>query len=235
MLTIDTVKKALPPQLNTTVSQNMVDQLNNLSNDPEAARVMRDNFISYTNVMKDGKFKLDDYVHAVAYVSYKMMGYNNRESYSRTFPGRYQNLVAAGKNDKDISSYVAAYNKNKLVNLVLEQTLIPVHVLNQDIFQKAINAQADLMINAKSEKVRADAANSLLTHLKKPESKAVELDINVKESEGLRDLKDTLQEMAKQQQDMIEGGQSTKTIAHQNLIRSDDVEDAEIIEEKTDE
>lgn len=231
MLNISDVKKALPATLNTNVTQHMVDQLNNLSTDPEVAEIMRNNFISYTTVMREGKFKLDDYVHAVAYVSYKIMGRTNREAYSLTFPGRYQNLVSQGKSDKDISSYVSAYNKNKLVNLIFEQTIIPTHVLNQDIFQKAINTQAELMMNAKSEKVRMDAANSLMTHLKKPESKQVELNMDIKESDGLKDLKNTLAQMAEFQIKQIEGGASTKDIAHQNIIIQDNVEDAEVVDE----
>lgn len=231
MLNISDVKKALPATLNTNVTQHMVDQLNNLSTDPEVAEIMRNNFISYTTVMREGKFKLDDYVHAVAYISYKIMGRTNREAYSLTFPGRYQNLVSQGKSDKDISSYVSAYNKNKLVNLIFEQTMIPTHVLNQDIFQKAINTQAELMMNAKSEKVRMDAANSLMTHLKKPESKQVELNMDIKESDGLKDLKNTLAQMAELQLKQIEGGASTRDIAHQDIIIQDNVEDAEVVDE----
>lgn len=231
MLNISDVKKALPATLNTNVTQHMVDQLNNLSTDPEVAEIMRNNFISYTTVMREGKFKLDDYVHAVAYVSYKIMGRTNREAYSLTFPGRYQNLVSQGKSDKDISSYVSAYNKNKLVNLIFEQTMIPTHVLNQDIFQKAINTQAELMMNAKSEKVRMDAANSLMTHLKKPESKQIELNMDIKESDGLKDLKNTLAQMAELQIKQIEGGASTRDIAHQDIIIQDNVEDAEVVDE----
>ena len=30
--------------------------------------------MSYTSVMKDGRFKTEDYAHAVAYVSFKLMG-----------------------------------------------------------------------------------------------------------------------------------------------------------------
>lgn len=231
MLNISDVKKALPATLNTNVTQHMVDQLNNLSTDPQVAEIMRNNFISYTSVMREGKFKLDDYMHAVSYVSYKIMGKNNREAYSLTFPTRYQNLVSQGKSDKDISSYVSAYNKNKLVNLIFEQTMIPTHVLNQDIFQKAINTQAELMLNAKSEKVRMDAANSLMTHLKKPESKQVELNMDIKESDGLKDLKNTLAQMAELQIKQIESGVSTKEIAHQDIIIQENVEDAEVIDE----
>lgn len=225
MLTVQEVQKALPAQIKSTVSQEMVDALNHLSEDPVIAETMRENFISYTNVMREGKFKLDDYVMAVKYVSYKVMGYSNRESYIRTFPKRYQRLVSEGRSDKDIASYVAAYNKNKLVNLVYEQTLIPVWILNQAHYQEAINTQVDLMQNAKSEKVRSDAANSILTHLKKPETKQVDLNIGIKDDAGMNELRDQLKKMASMQQTLIEKGVPTNDIAKQKLIEDADYKD----------
>jgi len=224
MLTIHEVERALPKHIKVPITQSMVDSLNNLSTDPVIAQNMRENFLSYSNVLKDGKFKLEDYVHAVAYVSYKIMGYSNRDSYSRTFPGRYQLLVGRGASDKDISSYVAAFNKNKLVNIILEQTLIPTWVLNQDIYQQAINVQADMMLNARSEKVRVDAANSLLTHLKKPEKKEIELSIGVVDNSGLNEMRDSLRKMAEMQQQLIRDGMSTKQIADAKIIEAEVVE-----------
>lgn len=228
MLTVQEVESSLPPQLKAHVCQQMVDELNSLSTDPIAAENMRNNFISYTSVMREGRFKLEDYVAAVVYVSYRLMNHTNKEAYIKTFPGRYQALVARNASDKDISSYVSAYNKGKLVNMIMEQSLVPVWVLNQDILQKAINTQADLMMNATSEKVRSDAANSILTHIKKPETKQIELAIDVKENTGMAEMKDQLRQMADMQRQLIEAGVSTKTIAHQPLMgKIKSVEDAE--------
>lgn len=236
MLTPEDIKTALPAQLHSGVSPELVDLVNNVAQDPETAKMIRENFVSYTGVLKEGRFKTEDYVHAVAYVSFKLMGYTNREAYQRTFPARYRALVAKGTSSKDISAYVAAYNKNKLVNLILEQTLVPMWVLNQDAYQKAINTQVELMETARSEKVRSDAANSLLTHLKRPETKKVELDLGVKETSGMAELKDMLTRLAQRQQDLIEQGIPTRDIAHQKLIEGQavDVTDAEEVPEKGD-
>lgn len=232
MLTLEEVKETLPKHLKSVVTQALVDKVNNIAADPEMAEHIRQSFVSYTSVLQEGKFKTEDYLSAVAYVSYKVMGYTNQESYKRTFPKRYTDMVARGMDDKVISSYVAAYNKNKLVNLILEQTLVPTWVLNQDLYQKAINVQAELMLGAQSEKVRTEAANSLLTHLKKPETKQVELNIGVKEPEGLNELRDMMTSMAQRQQDLIGQGVTTREIAHQKFGQTIDVtpvEDAEVI------
>jgi hypothetical protein len=201
------------------VTQKFVDTLNNLSTDPVIAEQMRDNFMSYTAVLKDGRFKTDDYLSAVTYVSYKLMGYTNLEAWGRTFPNRYQTLLARNTSSKDIAAHVAAYNKGKLVNLIMEQSMVPSWVLNQELYQKALNVQADLMVNAMSEKVRSDAANSILTHLAKPKDNiAAQINIGIGEHSGMNELRDTLSQLAKQQQELINNGVSTKAIAAQTII-----------------
>lgn len=218
-LTEEDVKRALPSHLRASVTQHMVDTLNNLSSDSIVAQNIRDNFVGYSAIIKEGKFKVEDYIHAVAYVSFKLMGESNKDAYARAFPARYAKLIADGRSDKDISAYVAAYHKGKLVNMVMEQSIVPSWVLNQDMFQKALNVQADLMLNANSEKVRTDAANSILTHLKKPEAVKGQLSLDINESSGMKDLKDMLGQLAQQQQHLIQSGQAkTVDVAGSRLI-----------------
>ncbi len=218
MLTKEQIEKAVPAHLKSNITQSLVDLVNNVSGDPEFAEQVRQNFISYTSVLKDGKFKTEDYLNAVTYVSYKVMGYSNQESYAKTFPQRYAALVAKQTSSKDIAAYVSAYNKGKLVNLILEQTLVPSWVLNQDLYQKAINVQAELMINSTSDKVRCEAANSLLTHLTKPKEVGPLLNIDMRESSGMNEMRELLAKMASTQQQLISSGVPTHVIASQDII-----------------
>lgn len=224
LLTRQQIEQALPGNLKSAATDQLTDILNNVLLEPEIASEFRNNFISYTHVLKDGKFKTEDYLHAVAYVSFKLMGMTNRESYEKTFPDRMQTLVARGESSKNIAAYVTAYSKGKLVNLILEQTMVPTWVLNQDLYQKAINVQADLMLTANSEKVRTEAANSLLTHLKKPEIKEFQISVEQKENSGMNELKDALLNMAKKQTQLLEGGMSTRDMAAIPLIEGEYVE-----------
>jgi hypothetical protein len=222
MLTKEEVARALPANLKGAATDNLVNALNNIAADPLVAEQIRNNFINYTSVMKDGKFKTEDYVSAVTYVSYKLMGYSNLDSYTRTFPNRYQTLLAAGRTGQEIAAYVSAYNRGKLVNLIYEQVLVPTWVLNQDLFQKAINTQAELMLDPTiSPKVRSDAANSLMTHLKKPETKEFQISMDVRENSGLNELKETLKELAQTQANLIQSGVETKLIAAAPLVEGE--------------
>lgn len=206
LLTVDQFKQVLPEKFKKTVNQELVDQINQTLSDPLMYDTYRDNLLSYSQVLQDGRFKIVDYVQAVKYCSHKIMGASNTEAFIKTFPNRYQRFIDNGTSQKDIASYITSYNKNKLVNLILEQSLIPSWVLNQDLYQKAINVQAELMMTANSEKVRSDAANSLLNHLKPPEVQKLELDIGVKPNNMLEDLKNSLFDLAAQQQKVIEAG-----------------------------
>lgn len=218
MVTLDQVVMALPANLKSSASDNLVDKINNAASDPEIAEQIRDNFLSYTGVLKEGRFKTEDYLNAVKYISYQLLGKTNLESYSLTFPSRYTGLIAKGTASKDIAAYVSAYNKGKLVNLIREQTLVPTWVLNQDIFQKAINTQAELMISSQSDMVRMQAANSILTHLAKPKEAGPLVNIDMRETSGMNELKKALTDLATKQRDLIGSGVSTMDIAGQKLI-----------------
>lgn len=218
MLDIEDIRKALPIHLKSAATQNLADMLNQIQLEPEVAEGIRENFISYAGILKDGRYKLETYMNAVAYVTFRMMGYNNQESYARAFPERYAELVAKNASAKEISSYVAMYNKGKLVTAIMEQSMIPVWVMNQDVLQKAINKQVELMSNGKSEMVQHLAAKSLMETLKKPDTKEVNLNIGTVEDKGVEELRGLMINLAKRQQELIADGASTKEIAHQSLV-----------------
>lgn len=227
MLTREMVEKALPANLKSAATQTLTDQINNLVADPIIAEQIRQNFISYTRVLQEGKFKTEDYLHAVAYVAFKHMGYTNQEAYFRTFPQRHAALVAKGTSSKDISAYVSAYHKGKLVNLIMEQSLVPMWIINQDAYQKAINTQLDIMDSSQSDMARTAAANSILTHLAKPKEAAVNLNVNMAETSGMSEMREMLMSLARKQQEAIEAGISPREIAGQKLIDITPVEKSE--------
>lgn len=218
-ITLEVLKKALPDKYKNTVNEELLTTINDTLNDPELLETYRDNFISYMNVLNDGRYKVTDYLNAVKYVTQKLMGNNSTDSYIKTFPDRYQNMLLKGLSSKDMSSIISVYNKSKLVNAIMEQSLIPSWIINQDLYQKAINTQADLMMTAQSEKVRSDAANSLLIHLKPPETKKVELDIGLKKGNEIDQLREITVQLASQQRQMIANRVvSAKDVAEVKLL-----------------
>ena len=223
VLSAEDFKRALPDKMRKSVTPELMAEINKKLSDPDLYEQYRENLLGYAHVMQDGKFKISSYIDAVKYISQKLMGKTNIQAFTITFPEKIDRWEKAGLPAKDIASYVRAYNKSKLVTLLYEQTLTPFWVMNQDLYQKAINTQAELMISAKSEKVRSDAANSLLVHLKPPETQKIELDIGRKKDSVIESLRETTQNLIAQQKIMIQSGAMTaQDIAHQNLVAIED-------------
>jgi len=228
VVTKDQLLRTLPKQVRSNLTDEILDSLNKSITDPNFREVYRENLLGFTSVIQDGKYKLQSYIDAVKYVTYKFTGSKDIEAYAKTFPDRYQRLVEEGASSKTISSYAATYKKTQLVQKIFEQNMIPVHIFNADIFQKAINVQAQLMVSANSEKVRSDAANSLLSHLKPPEIKKIELDVGIKQDKSLDDLREATRELVEIQKRQLEAKTITpKDVAHSKLIRDEDIIDVE--------
>lgn len=229
LMTPELLKMALPKNLHGNATPQFAATINQLALEPETCEEVRSNFLTYSKVLVDGKYKTQDYLNAVIYCTHKFMGYSNKDAYARSFPDRYQSLAARGATEKDISAYVSAYSKNQLVNQILEQALIPAHLLHQDVFNQAIKTQVELMQSSPSDKVRQDAANSILTHLKAPEKKKIELDVTVKQTGGIDDLRQTMEALAKQQVELIAAGATTaKDMARAPLMLTKEQKEAAI-------
>jgi len=215
-------KATLPKNFKNKISDELMGSINGLLQEQTTREEFRENLIGYASVLAQGRYKVEDYVSAVKYVSHKMLGSTNLEAYVKTFPVRYKRLLDDGVDDYRVSAYASSYNKNQLVNKIYEQTLIPSHILNADVFQKALNVQAELMVHANSEKVRSDAANSLLTHLKRPEVTKIELDVGLKEDKTINDLRQATMALAASQRDMIKSGMmNAKEVAHSQIIEGE--------------
>lgn len=220
-LTVEQFKEALPVKVKKSISPQLIASVQSLLSDPDLFEQYRDNLLGYTSVMADGKFRIDQYVNAVKYVSHKLMGCTNIDAYTKTFPDKMNDFHLRAVSAKDISSYVVAYNKSKLVNLIMEQTLVPMHVLNLDMYQKALNAQFELGMSATSEKVRSDALNSVMMQLKAPETTKVKLDIGTGEGmvNTIADLRAATAEFVNQQRAFIQSGAGTaKDVAEKRLL-----------------
>ena len=225
-LTIDEFKEVLPANMCKALTPLTVMKINNTLESPEEWELYRDNLLGFSNILETGKYKLESYLSAVRYVGFKVMNYTNIEAHRRTFPDRHMEYKAKGISAKDISSYVAAYSKSKLVIAMITQAVIPTCILNADTFQKAINVSAAIMIDEEvSAKVRVDAANNLMNCLKPPEVKKVELDLGIKESPMLQELKNITMGLAMQQHAAIEAGNSTPLqVAHQTIVEAEVIE-----------
>ena len=218
-LTQAEVKSALPAHLHSAATPQFVDKLNNIAADPMIAREVEQNFISYSKVLLEGKYKTEDYLNAVAYTTFKLLGHTNQDAYSHTFPDRVREMTAKGYDKQKISSFVAAYHKGQLVSAILQQAIIPAFVLHQSKFHDAINTQHEIATDVNAlNKDRVAAADSLIKALTPPQAKEINVNLGVQQSSGMAELQQTIRQLAEEQREFIANGGDVHKIAESKLI-----------------
>lgn len=224
-LTVQTFSSLLPKNVKFNVDQAFIDEVNGLIDDETVRDTFLENMITYTSVLTEGRFTMQQYTNAIKYVSHKMFSKTNNTAYQATFPDKYNDWLVNDVPPAHISAYVSAYHNSKLVMAILAQAVIPTHLLNAGVFQDAINVQARIMNDEDvSAKVRSDAANSLLTHLKAPETKKIELDVAVSTTSAIDELRAATEQLVEQQVKALDSGATTaEQLAHSSIINQEKV------------
>jgi hypothetical protein len=212
MITSEQLELALGSKRNWA-SQELVTTLNTLETD--GADLVRENWLTHANVLREGTYSLDQYTTAIKYVSLKQMGHTNQQAYSIALAERYQELVAKGYDDQRISSHVSAYHKGALVQKLLAQSTVPLYMLYQDEAHKAIKTLVQVMTEPNASfKTRAEAADKLLNHVKRPEAAKIELEVSQKASDGMNELTTMMRELAQKQLAAIADGGNVREVAN---------------------
>jgi hypothetical protein len=226
MLTVDLVKASVPKNQKSSITSQLVDKLNSMNEDPKLLGSFEENILGYSEVLKSGKYKVEDYVNAVRFVSYKLIGKSDIDAYMAVFPHRYQKLVDTGVSRSEMGPYVSAYNSNKLVVQILEQTLVPAHIIKAPMHFQAINELMKIGLDGRSEMARVQALGKVADLTKAPETQKIELDIGVKQVDEIAELREVTQRLAQQSKLAIESGvQTTLDIAHSKVLIGKVVED----------
>ena len=218
MLQLEAVKKLVPKAQRTMITQDFLDKIEASVTNSEVAEQFKENFVTYLNVLSKGKYKMDDYISAVKYVSYKLLGYSNIKAYAATFPDRYQRLKDEGQ--QQIEAFVSMYARGKLVNQIFEQTMVPTYVLNAPLHQEALN---ELAMMIKDPDVRGmtkvKACEAILQHTKQPEVVKGELTIGIEQSDTINDLREIVENLADTHKVLLEKkGMTLKEIAEGSII-----------------
>lgn len=219
------VKKIYPKKINNETASKCAELMNEALDGLNSVEKVhfRDNMVSMIDCIMPSDRKapsFKEYVDAVKFVTFKHMGHGDTRAYALTFPDRVQRMVNEKVPQTHLWAYANSYAKNKLVIDIHAKLLVPTHIMYQDVFAQAVKAQVEIMNdNSVSAKVRSDAANSLMTHLKQPEIKKAELQINTKDTGVIGDLANALANLsAGQRQMMMEGKTTLKEINEAVII-----------------
>jgi hypothetical protein len=213
-----------------TFSKPLMDIINNESDDMLRYAYIQ-NLKSMSTVYQQLDVTIMDFMHAAKFATHILTGESTEGAFRRVFPMQYQAIMKTGISTAEMLKKVKTYRNTQLVTSLLEQAMVPVHLMYQDIFHKAIQSQALLMRTADSEMVRMKAAECLINNLKTPEQHKVELAV-VHKSTVIDELKNVTRDLAVQQKKMIEAGMSVKDMAEADIIDITPVAEPEKVKEK---
>ena len=215
----------------TTITDELVASINMiLLDEPEVGSLIQENFITYSHVLKSGKFSVEKYFNAIKFASYKLMNLTNMDAYCKTYPKRYSKLrvryvdtegLSEEEFEKRVSSYVYAVAKSSLVIKILSQVQIPTKLLNMGLLQEAINVEATLMRSARSEIVREKAANTLIQYLGQEEENKIQVDIGYRKEDIIEQYELAMKNMVEAQLVEIGKGADVKQIANAKIIEAE--------------
>ena len=218
MLALESVRKLVPKNQRTLITQEFLDKLEASVSDSLVAEQFKENFVTYLNVLSKGKYKMEDYINAVKYVSFKLLGYSNINAYTATFPERYERLKTEGQTQ--IEAFVSMYNKNKLVMQIYEQTIVPSYVLNAPMHQQALNTLAAMIVDDDVRGMtKVKACEAILQYTKQPDVVKGELTIGIEQSDTINDLREITENLADTYRVMLEKkGMRLKDVAEADII-----------------
>lgn len=223
-VTVEELKILYPIKVAGKVLEQAAEILNTATEDMDyvMAKEFRDNCLSFIDILKNSKSRVSfaDYVNACKFATFKLAGNTDVRAYALTFPDRIRRMERDKVPNSHLYQYASIYSKNKTVVEVMAKLVVPTHIMFQDIFHQAVKVQSELMLDDKiSPKVRSDAANSLMTHLKTPEVKQAELKVDVQGSGAIEQLAEALGSLSGKQSEMLrEGRYSLKDIREATII-----------------
>jgi len=225
-LDTQTLKGIVPKKYAKLVSDELVDELNTIIEDPEYGEQFKEEFLTHANILEhNSNWSLVKYKNAIKFFSLVQQEMTLVDAYCTVFPERLKARYARGESKLNMGGEASRYNASELVNKIRQQALVPLHLVNQGLLQQAINKQAQLMMSAKSELVQQKAAETLIRELRPPETSKIELDIGVKQSDTIADLRKAAEDLAMAQLNNIKAGVAVKEIAESRIIDAE-IEDS---------
>ena len=222
-LSLDLVQSQLKPQQRLTVSQETLDEINELAQNPDYGPEFLDAYLDHLNIFKDNpKRSHTQYLSAIKFFSLVEAGNSLTDSYIKTFPQRFddrkQNYPFDERDKSIMRGEASRYNNSMLVNEIRKVAAIPVQLIHRHILHEAILEQAVLMRTAKSEMVRQKAGATLITELKPQEDQVLNVKVEDGTTSVIDDLRKAAEALAAAEFKSVQAGVPLVDIANSDII-----------------
>lgn len=234
-LQMEVLQAQLSPKQKHYITEDTVHELTQLAENPDYGPEFLDMYRDHLNILGDNpKFTTTAYMSAVKFFSLTESGVNITDSYIIVFPERMKARADRGQEKDAIRGEASRYNATALVNEIRKVATIPVKLVHRHLFHEALNEQAHLMRNAKSEMVRQKAGEVLIRELKQDEEAALTVKVEDNTGSVIEQLAKAAKDLALHQQDSVVTGTTLKDISKSRIQEKvvEDVEEAEVVEEE---
>jgi len=238
-LSLDLVQSQLKPRQKLTITQETLDEINQLAENPDYGQEFLDSYLDHLNIYKESPSRShSQYLSAIKFFTLVESDNTLTDAYIKTFPQRYEDRkknYPFDKRDKTIMRGEASrYNTSKLVCEIKKVAAVPVQLIHRHILHEAILSQAELMRSAKSEMVRQKAGATLITELKPEEDSVLTVKVDDGTNSIIDDLRKAAEKLAAAEFQSVQAGVPLKTIADTNIVTVDKelLEDS-VVEEQT--
>lgn len=224
-LSLEVVQSQLSKQQQLLVDEGVVEEINKLAQDPDYGPEFLESYLDHLQVLADApKNTHKQYVNAVKFFSLVEAGNSLTDAFIKVFPERYeQRMRTTGEEGKEIIRGDASrYNGSKMLQEIRRVATQPVQLIHRHLLHKAILANADLMMTARSEMVRQKAADTLIRELKPAEDATIKIDVNDGATSAIEELRKAGQELAAAQREAALAGVPMKQIAAARIFSNDD-------------
>lgn len=217
-ITREKLKKFLPKGSSVQVTDEILQTIMDMENSTGLPQnLLEEDLMSYMHLVgKVGGVGLNELVNAIKYCNLKR-NRSNKDSWAIVFPGKYDELRAAGK---PIDSFVSMYNSSKLVVAIDKEMLVPAYIQYSAYHHAAIQVQYNLMKGTDSNGNEAGAmvqhlaAKELALLTKMPEDKTIELKVGLSDAAlaSQQEMNNTLSALVANQSRMFAQGMSPADI-----------------------
>lgn len=182
-LVLEDLQNAMPTRKGS-ITQEVVDVINRIQNEPEfQGESLMQTMITYQSVLKNAKVGIKEYISAIRFCAYLIsMDDNYTEAYKRTFYDRkfVQDRLDMPTSDSrygELTSAASRYRRSKLVVDILTLSSVPLELLFTGARHQALGVLTTVMMTAKLDRDKINAAKELLAATKGPDNVKMELEV----------------------------------------------------------
>ena len=220
-LSLAVVHSQLSKSQKNVVTQEVLDELNHIAQDPQYGEEFLDVYLEHMAVLENNPTATHQrYINAVKFFTLVESGESLTDAYVKVFPERLDQRKEANPENymRTINGEASRFNSSAMVNQIRKIATASVKLIHRHILHEAILTQAELMRTARSEMVRQKAAATLITELKPDEEQQISINVNDGSASVIEELRQTTEKLAAAEFQFIQAGGSLKQIAESDII-----------------